>query len=126
MLICLPNVFYAYFILLLFPALALAAFLWQQGSRAWLLVLVLCMSCFLVDDDWTYRLAEQAGLFNPTPAITAAVEQEGGYLYLWQHHKLLLLLSLQGMATPFMPVVLWLMLALAIPVSAISRRRTLA
>jgi hypothetical protein len=125
MLICLPNVFYAYFIILLFPGLALAAFLWQQGSRVWLLILALCMSCFLVDDKWTYDMAEQAGLFSPTPAITAAVEQEGGYLYLLQHHKLLLLLSLQGMATPFMPVVLWLMLALAIPMSAINRHRTL-
>lgn len=125
MLICLPNVFYAYFIILLFPALVLAAFLWQQGSRVWLLILALCMSCFLVDDKWTYDMAEQAGLFSPTPAITAAVEQEGGYLYLLQHHKLLLLLSLQGMATPFMPVVLWLMLALAIPMSAINRHRTL-
>lgn len=124
MLICLPNVFYAYFVLLLFPALALAGYLWVQKKWYWLLLLVLCMSCFVVDDNWTRALAQSAAAAGNSQAMADEIQQVGMYGYLWQHQKLLLLLWCQGLATPFLLYVLWFFTAFALRGAALSRPRT--
>jgi hypothetical protein len=126
MLICLPNIFYAYFVLLLFPALALAGFLWAQKKWCWLLLLVLCMSCFVVDDNWTRALAQSAAAAGNSPAGAEEIQQVGVYGYLWRHQKLLLFLWCQGLATPFLLYVFWFFTAFALQGAALNRPRTLA
>ena len=123
MLVCLPNVFYAYYILLLFPALALAGYCWSRGWWGWLCLCLLCLSCLLVDDNWTYALAKQAGAFAPTPAMVDEVGQVGVATYLWRHEKLLWLLTGMGKAVPFLPLLLWCGLAAALRAEGLNRDR---
>lgn len=120
-LICLPNVFYSYFIFLIFPLLALAGFFSARQNRKALLLLTLCMACFMVDDVWTYALAEQYGLLTPLPELVEAAQTRGVTLYLWEHFPLFAVLSAMGKATPFMPVILWCFLAFALVNAGVNR-----
>ena len=126
MMICLPNVFYSYFVVLIFPALALAGFLWTKKYWYGLLSLVVLMSCFIVDDGWTVSLSQPliAAAAAASPEMLAEAEKEGVNLYLWHHHRLLLILWFQGLAVPFLLYVLWFFTAIALRVAAISRRHT--
>jgi hypothetical protein len=123
MLICLPNIFYAYFVLLLFPALVLAGYLWVQKRWYWLLLLIVCMSCFVIDDSWTHALAQSAAAHN-SQAMVEEIQQVGMRSYLWRHQKFLLFLWCQGLATPFMLYALWFFTAFALRKAAFSRPHT--
>ena len=120
MLICLPNVFYSYYILLLFPAIALAGYCWSQCYWRWLCVLLVLLSCLLIDDSWTYALCQQIQI---TPAVAAEVKKMGVAIYLWKHEKMLTVLSAIGSAVPFLPVVLWVGIAAALRSAAINTNR---
>lgn len=124
MMICLPNVFYSYFVMLLFPILVLAGFLWVQQRWSWLFLLAILMSCFIVDDSWTYSLSQSAFAAGATPEMLAEVEAHGVNMYLWNHHRLLFMLWFQGLATPFLLYVLWIGTAIALRVAAFNRRHT--
>jgi hypothetical protein len=114
MLICLPNVFYSYFILLLPPILVLAGFLWSQKHWWKLFFLACCAGSFMVDDKYIYAMAHQAHLFEPTQDMLQEVQTVGISDYLWRHHTILMVLWCYGVAAPFMPYVLWLTLAVSL------------
>ena len=125
MMIFLPNVSYSYFVVLIYPALVLAGFLWVKKYCYWLLSLVILMSCFIVDNDWTVSLSQSAIAASLSPEMVAEAERDGVSLYLWNHHRLFLILLIQGLATPFLLYVLWFFTAIALRVAASNHRHTL-
>ena len=122
MIVCLPNVFYSYFVMLLFPFLVLAGFLWTKKYWYWLLLLVLLMSCFIVDDNWTYSLSQTVIAAGVSPEMAAELEKNGINAYLWNHHRLLLVLWFQGLTTPFLLYVLWFFTAVALRAATFNSR----
>ena len=125
MIIFLPNIFYSYFVMLVFPVLVLAGFLWAKKYWGWLLLLVLLMSCFIVDDDWAVSLSQSFIAAGVSTEIKAEAENGGIGLCLWNHHRLLLILWFQGLAAPFLLYVLWFFIAIALRLGAFNRRHTL-
>jgi hypothetical protein len=111
MLMCLPNLFYPYFIWLVFPMAVLAAYLLHHRQTGGACVVLLILSPLLIKDTWIVGLAVAAGLDAPSAEVAASAEAMGQWHYLWQHHFLLALLMTGGRLVPFVPYALWLMLA---------------
>lgn len=122
MMICLPNICYSYFVMLLFPAIVLAGFLWAHKRYGWLLLLFFFMVVFAIDDNWTYALAQSLVASADSKTIAEEVERIGIYAYLWKHQVLLLLLWCQGLVAPFVLYVLWFFSAMTLRMAAFNRR----
>ena len=114
MMVCLPNLFYPYLTVLLFPLVVLCGFLAYRRQWWWLLVLMLPLSSLWVNDTWTIAQVNAYQLLSPTDDVVARIEQAGAWTFLWQEHPMLGLLMVQGRVVPFTPYIAWLALALCL------------
>ncbi|HQQ62407.1 MAG TPA: glycosyltransferase family 87 protein [Pseudomonadales bacterium] len=118
MLVSLPNFFYSYLILLIFPIIVLGGFLFEKRFYGLLALFLLSVSCLLVDDGWLLPIVQQNHIMDPVGEMATIMQQEvsqhGPLYYVFMHFPLAFALIMMGKATQFMTVFVWLSLFLAL------------
>lgn len=111
MLVSLPNFFYSYLILLIFPIIIMSGFLFDRRKYGWLMLFVVSVSCLLVYDGWLQPIVEQNHILDPVGDMAVVMQQEvsqhGTMYYVFRHFPLAFALFMLGKATQFMTLVIW-------------------
>lgn len=118
MLISLPNFFYSYLIVLIFPIIVLCGFLVDTRRYGCLLLFLMAVSCLLVYDGWLMPIVQQNHIMDPVGEMAVIMQQDvsqhGPTYYVARHFPLAFALIMLGKATQFMTIVVWVSLLLAI------------
>lgn len=116
MLLCLPNYWLQYHVLLLFPLLVLFGHWMQQRQWGQLALFLPVLVCLAAEPEWAHDLLQQA--FGSEAGMARVIAQEsaqhGALVTLLRHSPLGVLVSACVELRPLAPLAIWLALLLAL------------